>query len=148
MRVPGPDARQEVLQRWTQVIADLTLPDGEHSPAKLLKLGKDALISFGVLEELPLPELWSAFRYICVLASRMAMPEAPVNKYDRPVFWKNDIWFARQGRHVEPKPVPHPMQQGSHDQFRLRIPGTNPGHVPTAFLFAQTVHSRLDNSTP
>jgi hypothetical protein len=48
-------------------------------------------ISFNVLPEFFLPLLSILFRVCCISAFLMPVPEAPMHKYDKPVFGQDNI---------------------------------------------------------
>ena len=64
----------------------------------------------------------------------MAVPETPVDEYDRPVPGKNEIRLSGQVSAVDPEPE-SPAVQGRPDyQFRFRIPAPDSGHHPAPDL--------------
>lgn len=62
----------------------------------------------------------------------MAMPEATVNKDDRPIFGEYDVRLARELVVVKLVPVAQCVEAASNDEFGLCILATNTRHHAAA----------------
>ena len=76
----------------------------------------------------------------------MPMPEAPMHEDHGLVLWQDNVGFAGQGVDVDAETVAHAVQHRADDQFRLCVAAFDPGHVPTAMLFADPVHDYFSRS--
>ena len=60
------------------------------------------------------------------------MPEATMYKNNRPVFGKNNIWFAGQVFYVQPVTETISMQEPAHEHFGLGVLAFYAAHVVAA----------------
>lgn len=58
------------------------------------------------------------------------MPEAAMDKDDRPVFWKHDVRFSGEFLVVEPEPVTGSVKERPHEHLGLCILALDSAHVP------------------
>ena len=77
---------------------------GEGEPPEL------AAVSRNVLIELLQPERQVALRRVCEPASRMPVPEAPVDKNDGAVSPEHHVWSSRQLPTMKPETESQPVQ--------------------------------------
>ena len=80
----------------------LALPYDDNEPSLCFQLPPHFLISFLIARDLGNPEVGVGFRDCIILAAFVSMPEATVNKNDRPIFRKNDIGFPWKAFVVQP----------------------------------------------
>lgn len=80
----------------------LAFPYYDYKPSHCFQLPPNFLISFLIARNLGNPEAGVGFRDCIILAAFVAMPEATVNKNDRPIFRKNDIGFSWKAFVVQP----------------------------------------------
>jgi hypothetical protein len=78
-----------------------------------------------------LPELMSGRRPFKEMTI-MVMPEASVDKNNRPVSWKHEIRFAGQIADMQSIPQTGGMHGLSDMNLRLRMAAFDGGHVPAA----------------
>jgi hypothetical protein len=100
-------------------------------------------MSRNIFSELFCPEILSTLWDIGIFAAGVSVPKTAMNENCSVVFWQNDIWFTRQVLHVQPEPVAHCMNLRTNNQFRLRVFGVDPRHVPASFFFSYPVHVPL-----
>ena len=96
-------------------IASLTFPDDSSLPAKRGKFLPVLFITINVSFKLILPELFSAFRIVGILAVFMTMPETAMNKYNSPALWKDYIGFARKIFPVKSETKTHFVKLGTNN---------------------------------
>ena len=71
------------------------------------------------------------------------MPETPVNKTDRLITGKDNVWFARQSSCMQPKSEPLGVKSPTQDYLRPRILPSNPGHHARPDKFVHDIrHNR------
>jgi hypothetical protein len=85
------------------------------------------------------PELASIRWCRAIPATVVPMPEAAVDEDHGFVFRENNIRLSWKVLHMQTEPIPHPMQEAAHDEFRARVLATNPAHVPGTPFFAQPI---------
>lgn len=68
-------------------------------------------ISFYICGKFLPPELNSAFGSVCILASRMTMPEAAMNKYRDAITRQYDVGFSRQINSMDAESVAKSVQK-------------------------------------
>lgn len=73
----------------------------------------------------------------------MPVPKTAVSEENSPVFWKHDIWLARQGSVMQPEPEPGCMQATSQRKLRLGIFTPDAGHHPAAYFRGNNVRHEL-----
>lgn len=73
-------------------------------------------------------------------ATRMAMPEAAIDKHDRPVACHHYVRLSRQAAYVEPIAIARPVHQRTHPQFRRRVLASDSTHNPPAILWRFSRH--------
>ncbi len=80
----------------------LAFPYYDYEPSLCFQLPPYILVPFLIARNLGNPEVGVGFRDCIKLASFVAMPEATVNKNDRPIFREDDIWFPWKAFVVQP----------------------------------------------
>ena len=73
-------------------------------------------------------------------ASFMAMPEASIDEYRGSVFRQNDIRCARKAAGMKAESVSEAVEDSADDNLGLRIPASDPGHIPAACVLIKMVH--------
>ena len=94
----------------------------------------ETLVPLDVSVELPIPETFVRCRPLRPRASLVPMPEAPVHKYDLAVPRQYDIRVPRQIAPVNPKSIPHPMNERPNQDFRLCVASFDATHDPATLL--------------
>ena len=111
----------------------LTLPNYNRLPShpayKFFIRSIIILISFLLVN----PKLDVGFRN-STLPTAMTMPKTSVDKHNRFMPGQDDIRFAGERLHVQPKPKPEPMQYFSDSFFRLSVFAANSAHQPATML--------------
>jgi hypothetical protein len=90
--------------------------------------------------DLVTPKFGSGLRIISVPAVCVVMPKAPVDEDNGFEPWEGYVWFSRKVADVDPKPEAQSVQQGAHDDLRLRVASAYAAHYPTAFLFRKYIN--------
>ena len=119
--------------------SEFALPNHQHPPTELGKGTQLLAVSGNITLELTHPESLARLRAVRESTTPVPVPEAAVYKNNALQSWQDDVGTTRQLPYMEPVPIPHLVNQGSHEQFRLRVCCTNPRHVPAASLGSQTV---------
>ena len=123
-------------------IPQLALPYDKHPPTVAPKLADMLLVIGHVAGEFFAPELPVGLGRRGDLASSVSMPEAAMNKDDRPMPGQDDVGLAGQRTIMKPEPEAGLVQQGPHDEFRLGVLALDQGHATTAFFFCKNIHHR------
>ena len=125
-------------------VAQLALPDGDHSPTRNLKLPFRSLIACDVTLELALPEFRTGLGDVRQPAV-VPVPEAAVHEKGNAPAPKDDIRLPRKVPGMEPKSVAHCMQEPANGHFRSRVAASDAAHEGAAPLPAHDVepHTRL-----
>ena len=125
-----------------RAVLRLALPNHAYPPPKFTQSPGVAPRFFDNAIELLLPVLLTRLRHSSLLAPRMAVPEAPMNEYDRPIPREHQIRRSRQILAVQPEPESHRMRLTPDDHFRRRVFRPHTGHQPGPPLRSQPIHSR------
>ena len=91
--------------------AALTFPDNEHTPPLPPERSLIANISLTVSIQFGCPELATACGTSRISTARMLMPEAPMNKDDFLMPWKNQIGLSRQVFAMQTEAIAHPVHE-------------------------------------
>lgn len=67
------------------------------------------------------------------------MPEAAVDKNHFPAFAKYKVRLSGHIFLMQPKAVPHLVNRGANDQFRLGVLAFDQPHTDAAFYWCETV---------
>jgi hypothetical protein len=101
-------------------------------------------VTFDGPGELCLPEsdvcLWAGG----IPTTFVTVPEAPVNKYGRPVFWKDYVRLSGQTFNMIPAPISFLAEDESDNFFRSGILAANLRHV-VATLFGGVDINHISN---
>jgi hypothetical protein len=143
----GSAGRSKLLReppRQSGKVAQLTLPDGDHSPTRNLKFMFRSSVARDVTLELVLPELRTGLRGVRQPAV-VPVPEAAVDKEGDAPAAKDDVRLARKVPGMEPKSVAHCVQEPANGHFRARVAASDAAHEGAAALPAHDVepHTRL-----
>jgi hypothetical protein len=101
---------------------DLALPSYDHAPTIVLKQPRNLFVSLDITRELVGPKFGVRLRRRRYLASRMAVPEAAMDEYHRPVFGEHHVRLSRQARPVNAKAKAEAMQRLPQRNLGLRVP--------------------------
>lgn len=69
----------------------------------------------------------------------MAVPEATVDEYNRPVLWKHKIWPTGELLGMEPESEARSMEVTPHDQLRPGVGSADPRHPFTTTFRRQGI---------
>ena len=122
---------------------ELAFPNDYDRPAFGLQFAPDLLVSLLVPGHFCRPEVGVCFGDCVELAGFVAMPEAAVNKDDRAIFRKHNIWGTREA------PVIHPIAEAflpegmAKPQLRFCGGGVDGSHVAVALGFRQCIRHML-----
>ncbi len=125
-------------------VAQLALPDGDHSPTRNLKFLFRSSVARNVALELALPEvrtgLWDVRQPAIV-----PVPKAAVDKKGNAPAPKDDIRLPRKVPGMEPKSVAHCVQEPANGHLRSRVAASDASHEGAPPLPAHDVepHTRL-----
>lgn len=127
--LPTPDFRRQPTKiSLRQSTTKPALPEHNHPPPGFLKTGNSFLVAMNVASEFCLPEFDIGSRHGGTLAALMSMPEAPVNKYDRPILRKHEIRRSGQLSIMQSITQSLPMKKTSDQHFGARVLPANAGH--------------------
>ena len=82
----------------------VTFPYADYPPPERFQFVFVADITGNIILYLLFPELNIGFRQTIILTPLMSVPETTVDKYDSPVFGKNNVRLARQLSDLNTKP--------------------------------------------
>jgi hypothetical protein len=107
-----------------------------------LEIRPAATITLDVAVDLAIPKFDVRCRPAS-LCARVSVPKAAMHEYCDPKSRQNDIRFARQAGHMQPKAISCSEQLFAYVQFRRRIPTADRGHHSGTLLAADAVRHRL-----
>jgi len=122
-------------------VAQLTLPDGDHSPTRNFKFMLRSLVARNVTLELALPELRTGLGDVCQSAV-VAVPKATVHKEGNPPAPKDDVRLPRKVSGMEPKSVAHSVQEFANVHFGPRVAASDTAHESASLGPAHDVEPR------
>ena len=115
----GPELAQTLLK--LQLIFGFTFPNRDHRPALIFKLFLLERVSvFRGIAFLG-PEFGIGGWHDRAIATRVRMPETPVDEDHQSPRSENDVWLPWQIRNMEVVAIAVAMQPSPDDQFRRRV---------------------------
>ena len=105
-----------------------TFPHDSNSPSVLPEECNSIAITYNVVHEFRFPELHSGCRCGGKAASRMPMPETPMNKAHGLVFRKDQVRFSRKRGPVQPISEASCVQGLAQDHLGLGVPAPDTRH--------------------
>lgn len=99
-------------------VTQLAFPNHEDIPSHFSQSMPDGLVSRPISCEFFTPELDARFRHRPALATRVPVPEAPMNEYDLSATGKDEIGTARKSSIAQPESKPHRMREAANGKFR------------------------------
>lgn len=125
-----PDVSAKLFQTSkTFLFFELTFPNGQNSPTRLLQLLIICLITLDVSVYFLPPKIRIVLRPDKVFTAIMLMPEATVYKHNRFVFWQDDIRFSGQAWIVLSISETVCKQEFANKFFRLCVLAMYAGHI-------------------
>lgn len=137
------NANQRNLSRQPQerpVIPRLAFPNHEHTPAELAERGAGAGVTPSICPEFGFPNRPSGFRSGGPRAALVAVPEATVNKNNRPVAREDDVGRAGQPPRAHSEAEPDPVKKRAHAQFRGGVARADSRHYCASLFLVEYVH--------
>ena len=136
------DNLQEAIRERLQV-ARLAFPDLEHAPSIRLKRGAVSLIPLRIGAPFFGPEIPVRRRSRLAIFAGMHVPEASMDKHNRPASGKYQIRFARQRLPVQTIAQPGRVQDAAHAHLRRRVASPDMRHVVAALFGSVDVRQTL-----
>lgn len=134
--MPGESAPEAVF------ILESTLPNRDDAPSESVQLAPRALISHPVGREFMRPRCAVTRRVRPPLTAGVSVPEAPIDKNDRPVRCHDEVRLPRQARDMTPELKPQVTEHATNAHLRARVVWPNRCHNPRAGCAIDRVHCR------
>ena len=133
---------EEGLQSFDQTVGvfELAFPDDKYGPTHSAKFGLNRYITLLIPRELALPIFDTGSGHSSGAASRMDMPEAPVDEDDFGSAGKDYIRTTGQIGSMESISKPAGMEKPSNLALRLGILALDAAHILTSAVWRNIVH--------
>lgn len=125
----------------------LARPDSQDLPTRDFQLPFHGCVAYHIACKFLQPECCIAFRYGCVTTIFVPMPKTAMHKNHCPVTRQNDIRLSWQFADMQPEAEPVPVQETSHQLFRLRVAAAYAGHHPAAGCRIDNIGHQADNGS-
>ncbi len=135
---PVHNSRNNFFKRSARFSFQCTFPYGQDVPAVLLEFVVVSQVNFPVSGKFFPPKLLPGFWPFEQMAV-VPMPETPVDKDDRIIFWQDQVRFTGKTFVVKPVTESFSEKRFSYHQLWLGVLSTDAGHHAATRLLANNI---------